>query len=212
MKKLFALIAVCSTTLLLGCSGGGCNGGYGYDSGYYNQPYSYDYGYNQPYSYGWSSGCTNCGYNQPVAWSQGCSTCGYNQPVAWTQGCSTCSANQPVAQDPNPTTCSANTCAQTNQPATANPGVFNQPAILNQPATPKAGGDEDINKNINTIVGSGWFSKGYENVSFGVNNGVVTLSGTVNSQDDKNKIQDAISRLGGVKQVVNQITVTPQAQ
>lgn len=67
--------------------------------------------------------------------------------------------------------------------------------------------DQDINKKIQDTVGSGWFSRGYQNVSFDVNNGNVTLRGTVDSMEDKRKIEDKVRKLDGVRQINNQILV-----
>jgi osmotically-inducible protein OsmY len=69
--------------------------------------------------------------------------------------------------------------------------------------------DPQISKRINDAVGPGWLSKGYPNVTFEVNNGNVTLSGTVNSLDDKKKIEDSVRKIDGVRQINNQITVNP---
>ncbi len=67
--------------------------------------------------------------------------------------------------------------------------------------------DQEIAKNVSDALSSGWLSKGFEKVSFDVNNGVVVLSGSVGSIDDKSKIEDQIKKIKGVRQVNNQITV-----
>ncbi|MBA3815548.1 MAG: BON domain-containing protein [Parachlamydiaceae bacterium] len=67
--------------------------------------------------------------------------------------------------------------------------------------------DQDIDKKIHDLIDSGVFSKGYPNVTSRVNNGNVTLSGSVNSQDDKVKIEDGVRKIKGVRQLNNQITV-----
>jgi osmotically-inducible protein OsmY len=67
--------------------------------------------------------------------------------------------------------------------------------------------DEEITKEVQNTVGSGWLSSGYPNVKYDVSNGTVTLRGSVKTQDDKNKIEDKIRKIDGVRQVNNQINV-----
>lgn len=66
--------------------------------------------------------------------------------------------------------------------------------------------DQEISKNVQDLLEPGVFSKGYPNVKFNVNNGNVTLRGTVDTQDDKTKIEDNVRKVKGVRQVNNQIT------
>lgn len=74
----------------------------------------------------------------------------------------------------------------------------------------RATSDQEINKNIKNALGSGWFSKGYERVTFDVNNGIVTLRGTVDTQENKNKIEESIKKIEGVRQINNQITISKE--
>lgn len=66
--------------------------------------------------------------------------------------------------------------------------------------------DQDIAKSVHDLLEAGIFSKGYPNVTFSVNHGDVTLSGAVDSQDDKTKIEDNVRKIKGVRQINNQIT------
>lgn len=75
---------------------------------------------------------------------------------------------------------------------------------------PRNVSDQDLNKKIQDTLSSGWFSKGFKNVSFDVNNGTVNLRGTVDSQENKQKIEDNIRKIDGVRQVNNQITVVKE--
>lgn len=68
--------------------------------------------------------------------------------------------------------------------------------------------DQDITNKIRGALSSGWFSKGYENVSYQVNNGYVTLTGTVETLKNRTDVEHRITKIDGVKQVDNQITVT----
>ena len=183
MKKLLTLLAVCSVSLLTACTS--CGGGNWNNNNSYYQPYSYSYGsysYNQPYNYSYDS----YSYNQPYTYNADCTTCGsqvYNQPAAVQ------------ANDQNASTCGNDQAQTTNQPVT----FQDQNAQLVNKPTTTAKTDQDLNKDVNSIIGSGWFSKGFENVSYTVKDGVVTLAGSVNSQDDKNKIEKKVSELNGVR-------------
>lgn len=68
--------------------------------------------------------------------------------------------------------------------------------------------DKDIMDKVQKKIGAGWFSKGYEGVKYSVNNGVVTLTGSVATIDEKNKVEEKVKAIDGVKSVDNQITVT----
>lgn len=71
----------------------------------------------------------------------------------------------------------------------------------------RSASDQEINTKIRDALGSGWFSKGYENVSYDVNNGNVTLRGSVDTIENKNKVEESVRKIDGVRQVNNQITV-----
>lgn len=70
--------------------------------------------------------------------------------------------------------------------------------------------DQNINGKVDDIVGSGWFSKGFQNVSYDVNNGNVTIRGTVDSIENKNKIEDKIRKIDGVKSVTNDLKIAKE--
>ncbi len=70
--------------------------------------------------------------------------------------------------------------------------------------------DQEISRNIRDNLKPGWLSKGYETVNFDVNNGNVMLRGTVQSLDDKNKIEENIRKIDGVKSVDNKIVINTQ--
>jgi len=55
----------------------------------------------------------------------------------------------------------------------------------------------------------GTFSTKYNNVTASFNNGVVTLQGTVATQEDKNDLEQKVSKMDGVQSVNNQVTVQP---
>ena len=67
------------------------------------------------------------------------------------------------------------------------------------PLRQKSQSDQDISKDVKSTLGSGWFSKGYESVTYQVNDGVVTLKGNVQSIQDKNKVEDSLNKIKGVK-------------
>jgi len=71
----------------------------------------------------------------------------------------------------------------------------------------KASSNEAISKKVKDLLAGGWFSKGYSNVSFDVNNGVVNLRGSVDTRETKEKLGMAVRELNGVKRVNNQVMV-----
>jgi len=76
--------------------------------------------------------------------------------------------------------------------------------------TIKLTSDQDIIKNLHDTLSAGWFSKGYENVSYVVKDGVVTLRGTVDTAESKAKAEEKVKSIDGVKQVINQIVVSKE--
>jgi hyperosmotically inducible protein len=67
--------------------------------------------------------------------------------------------------------------------------------------------DEGINKNLDAVLIQSNLKK---DVKYGVKNGVVTLSGEVNSQTKRVRAEDIASRIPNVKQVVNELQVKDQ--
>jgi len=67
--------------------------------------------------------------------------------------------------------------------------------------------DREIEKKIGETVTSGWFSNGYNTISYQVNNGKVILKGIVDTEENKSHVEDSVSRLPGVISVDNQIRV-----
>ncbi|CUI17435.1 Conserved hypothetical secreted protein [Candidatus Protochlamydia naegleriophila] len=70
--------------------------------------------------------------------------------------------------------------------------------------------DQEINRKLQDKLGSGWFSKGYQNVSFDVHNGIVNLRGSVDTLENKNNVEDSVRKIDGVRQVNNQITIVKE--
>jgi osmotically-inducible protein OsmY len=67
--------------------------------------------------------------------------------------------------------------------------------------------DQEANKEIRKALGSGWFSKGFDHVTFHVQNGNVNLRGTVDSVESKEKIEEKVKSIKGIATVTNNITV-----
>lgn len=67
--------------------------------------------------------------------------------------------------------------------------------------------DQELAKKIQDKIGEGWFSRGYEKVKVEVNNGDVTLNGSVNSVSDKEKVQKEVRNIDGVKKLTSNLTV-----
>lgn len=86
---------------------------------------------------------------------------------------------------------------------------FNRNAQTNAATADTFNSDADraLGQRIRDAIKGGWFSKGYEQVSLDVNNGIVTLKGFVISLDDKKKVENAVKDVNGVNNVNNQLTV-----
>lgn len=67
--------------------------------------------------------------------------------------------------------------------------------------------DQEIGKEIQDDLSSGWFSKGFEGVKYQVNNGNVFLGGTIDTIENRNKLDEKIRKINGVRQVNNQIMI-----
>ena len=67
--------------------------------------------------------------------------------------------------------------------------------------------DEDLKKKIRDKIGSGWFQTGYDQMIIDVRNGVVVIEGTVDTWDDKDKIEKDVRNLNGVKNLNSRISV-----
>lgn len=70
--------------------------------------------------------------------------------------------------------------------------------------------DQEIYKKIKDKIGSGWFSKGYDQVTAQVNSGTVNLQGTVDTWNDKEKLEKEIRNLDGVKRLNSVLRVKEQ--
>jgi osmotically-inducible protein OsmY len=73
--------------------------------------------------------------------------------------------------------------------------------------TPRTIMDDEIAKNVHHVLAGNWLSHGYPDVSFDVNNGAVNLRGVVDTQEEKNKVEQAVKKIDGVKSVKSEINV-----
>lgn len=67
--------------------------------------------------------------------------------------------------------------------------------------------DKQLNAKIRNKLSGGWFSKGYDALVIRTTNGVVVITGAVDSQDDLNKIADSVKGVEGVRNVNVQVAV-----
>jgi osmotically-inducible protein OsmY len=67
--------------------------------------------------------------------------------------------------------------------------------------------DQDLGKKIRDKIGSGWFTKGYDEVEVQVRNGNVMLQGTVKTPEDREKVEKEVHNIDGVRSVNNQIRI-----
>lgn len=97
-----------------------------------------------------------------------------------------------------------------SQDADSNQGQqYYQTSNANQAsqAGTSASSDKEIAEKIHDEISEGWISKGYPNISFGVHNGNVTLKGSVDSQANKDKLEQSVRKIDGVRQITNQVIV-----
>src|SRR5690349_294366 len=67
--------------------------------------------------------------------------------------------------------------------------------------------DQELEGKIRDKISSGTFSKGYDQVNVKVKEGVVTLDGTVPTQDDKDKVEKEVRQMSGVKGLNSNLSV-----
>lgn len=70
--------------------------------------------------------------------------------------------------------------------------------------------DFRLAEKVRDALKGGFFSSGYDTVSFDVSNGVVILRGTVERISDKKDVEDRVKNISEVKRVDNQISVQPK--
>jgi len=71
--------------------------------------------------------------------------------------------------------------------------------------------DRELAKKIHDKLSSGWFSEGYKQVNFQVNNGDVLLQGSVKTMADKDKVEKEIRDIKGVRSLNSRLNVVEQA-
>jgi osmotically-inducible protein OsmY len=221
MKKLFTLVALGSVALVSAdqynqsygngaCNGPSCNNG----GGYY-QDHSYNGNYNQQNQRQNSQGyyqdqSNNSNYNQQ---NQRQNSQGYYQ-----QNDQNYQRNNQSDYQQQPRNQSYNQNNQNQQYQQQGNQSYNRDQHRNYDNSSgnqngniqRMPSDQEINKKIQDTIGSGWFSKGFQNVSFDVNNGNVNLRGSVDTLENKNKIEDSVKKIDGVRQVNNQISIVKE--
>jgi osmotically-inducible protein OsmY len=198
---------------------GGSNSSYqgSPSQGYQSQP-SYS---NQPgYQNGSSSYQSTPGYNsnQPGTYNTSPQS-GYNSPRNMNSSTQQYPNNSYAAEQ---TSSYGSNGSHSNQPNTSSNNSWNTQPNTNSSnstwgsdsnktkysqdfaATPL---DQQINTKIRDKLSSGWFSKGYDNLTLNTTNGSVTVSGTVNKTEDVQNIADKIRNVDGVKSVNTQLIV-----
>lgn len=68
--------------------------------------------------------------------------------------------------------------------------------------------DEELQKKVEDTLKSNYLKKNYDTVVATVSNGVVTLSGTVDSEKDRQDIHDRIQKINGIKNIVDRLQVS----
>lgn len=72
--------------------------------------------------------------------------------------------------------------------------------------------DRDLNAKIRERIKGGWFSKEYDTLILRTSNGIVVISGTVDTDEDAQKVHDQVKKVEGVRSVNNQIAVKKPAK
>jgi osmotically-inducible protein OsmY len=67
--------------------------------------------------------------------------------------------------------------------------------------------DRQLNAKIRDKLSGGWFSKGYDAVILRTNNGVVIITGQVDSQEEANKLNDQLRGIEGLRKANVQVAV-----
>lgn len=71
----------------------------------------------------------------------------------------------------------------------------------------KSTSDQEITKKIHDTLSPGWVSKGFKDVTYDVNNGYVDLKGTVDTPENKKKVEDDVRKIKGVRDLNSLIIV-----
>lgn len=70
--------------------------------------------------------------------------------------------------------------------------------------------DTRLAEEIRDQLGTGWFSRGFDTVTFNVNDGAVVLQGTVPTAEDKANLENSIKGIDGVRSLKSSLTVQGQ--
>jgi osmotically-inducible protein OsmY len=90
--------------------------------------------------------------------------------------------------------------------------VSNQIAVVPPSAESEAKAvNSDLDKGVENNLDAAFIQHRLKKVKYGVNNGVVTLTGEVNSQSQRAQAERVASSVPNVKQVVNELQVTQKA-
>ena len=92
----------------------------------------------------------------------------------------------------------------------AQPSTFGSTTKMVAQPTAMANNGELVSKIKDKLKG-GWFGKSFEAVDVNADNGVVTISGVVLSEQDKQDVENKVKEIPEVKQVNNQLQVNPNA-
>ena len=200
MKKLFIPIALATISLL--------------SADQYYQPYGNGYGS--------CPNCTNGGRNYSGQYDQGQTGNGWRNQSQYDQNGNGWRNNQGQYDQGRNDNGSRNNYQyndgwRNNSDQMSNNGWRNNQGMVNDnnyrnsrgDQTPNS--DQEIYQKIQEKLNSGWFSKGFESVSFGVRNGDVLLRGSVETIEDKNKVEDNVRKVDGVRRINNQIRIDKES-
>jgi len=181
--------------------------GRNYDNSQYNQGYNQNYDnsqYNQGYNQSgrnYDNSQYNQGYSQPYGSYDNSSQRGYNSQAPYlnsydSQGYQNQQSNGWQRYHGN------NQSNYNNQSR-----AYNDNSSDKYPQDRfQTGNDKEINKKIRDKI-TGWFTDSYKNIQLNTANGVVTIEGFVETFSDKNKLNDELKNVDGVRSVNNNVQV-----
>jgi osmotically-inducible protein OsmY len=82
-----------------------------------------------------------------------------------------------------------------------------EPKMYHNKPGESATSDDDIKNKIRSILNSEWLPYDISEVAYTVNEGNVTLTGSVETLSNKKKLEDQIKRIDGVNQIDNRLEI-----
>ncbi len=98
-------------------------------------------------------------------------------------------------------------CGGSNSNNMSQNNIAAQPYVADETTKPLS--DDDLRDKIKDKLATGWFGKTFSDVDVDVIDGVVTISGTVETDQDKQDVEKKVKEFPEVSKVNNQLQVAP---